>query len=221
MRERSGQALPGIPAAAAATGRPGRRTLLRAGLLAGAGAAIGGLTSAAFPGTAQAATAGQQQGWAFCDYCKGLYFSEGALGNPPKGLCPSRVNPAVGHSGFTYNYGLLHDYVPNGALQTGWKYCGYCAALFYGPGPSGTGGRCPWNFPGPHLVVQGVGSYDYDLEYGYPGGPRFQVTWNWCRNCAGLFFKPNEDASWCPINQLSQNTHDGNGSFAYGLHYSP
>jgi hypothetical protein len=219
MTERSEQALPGIPAAAAAAGRPGRRTLLRAGLLVGAGAAIGGLTSAAFPGTAQAATAGRQSSWAFCDFCKGLYFSDGYLGSYSLGTCPYWGNSAgaPGHFGSTYNYSLQHDYAPSSDLQTGWNYCGFCAALFYGP--RGTaGGRCPVNNAVPHQVGQAVGgSYDYDLGYDIVGSKNFQVNWAWCRNCAGLFFATEKAGSFCPIGANYQIPHNGTGSYAYGL----
>jgi hypothetical protein len=210
MTERSGQAVPGISAVAA--GRPSRRTLRRAGLLVGAGAAAGGLASATFPVTAQAAT-DRQFGWAYCDNCKGLYYSAGKLGSTALGVCPYHGGDNPGHSGHTYNYGLQYGHVPGVGLQNGWKYCGNCKALFYGP--SGTGGRCPVGLF--HEVTQ-AGSYDYNLSYGYAGYSGFQDGWDWCANCAGLFYNPDRAYGWCPVS-FTQILHNGTGSYQYDLTY--
>lgn len=49
-----------------------------------------------------------------------------------------------------------------------------------------------------------------------PPGPGTQEGWNFCSKCKGLFFGPEQDDSFCPLN----GRHDGSQSHNYTLPFS-
>lgn len=111
---------------------PGRRALLRKGLLAGLGTVMAGIAAPVLAGTgtrtarAYAADNGVQYSWAWCYKCQGLFYSP---------FESSSRCPAGGRHGVTrsYNYYLNSLNIPLEGLQTGWRWCDKCMGLFYGP----------------------------------------------------------------------------------------
>jgi hypothetical protein len=167
------------------------RTLIRAGVLLGAGAAIASATSVAFPPMAQASTTTDfalapngtvyaflaQQGWLPCINCATLFYPSASVSGGGRtldygGYCPGKFNGgqysthiAWASSGYSVPYDV-EGTVPD--LQAGWRFCIQCRELFYYPVFSG---YCPayrFNTPGQPIMNEYhtyTDSYAYDLMY--------------------------------------------------------
>lgn len=161
--------------------------LTGAGIL-GAGATVSGLS-----GVAQAAT---QTDWRWCNYCAQLFHTTNGVGG---GLCPQLTNSdnfPVPHSvGSSTIYTLNHDESNGSAWQAGWRSCGQCTTLFYGP-YRGTS-LCPAGWTAGNSINHTIlsGSYSYDLEMN-TGGP--QNGWNYCGSCKGLYHGSGHNGGFCP-----------------------
>lgn len=142
----------------------------------------------------------QQEAWAFCKKCYGLFFDgyDGLNGRPyDKGNCPAggeHVKPFNGYPSsnedpyrMTFNYLLLHK--GHGVLpeegplaQAYWDYCIKCCGLYF----SGyNGGICPEDRQ-PH--VRHPEAFRFLLVHDVP--PRYgeQPEWDFCIHCHGLFY---------------------------------
>jgi M6 family metalloprotease-like protein len=93
--------------------------------------------------------------------------------------------------------------------QAGWLWCNKCQGLFYG-GAGSTGGPCPED-GGKHRTPPDA--YNYMMVSGVTE-PSRQTAWRWCQKCMGLFYGPNQAASFC------RNTTGGPNHSAAGSDYS-
>jgi hypothetical protein len=187
---------------------PGRRTVLRKGLLAGLGTAMVGIAAPvlAGTGTARAYVSGQgvQYSWAWCYKCEGLFYSP--FGS--RSWCPAGGRHGVTRS---YNYYLNYANNPYEGSQNGWAWCDKCMGLFYGPNQGSS--WCPAG--GRH---DGSRSYNYLVGIETPFNPPVdgvQSYWRWCDKCMGLFYGPNQGSSWCPAG----GRHNGSESDIYTISY--
>ncbi len=93
--------------------------------------------------------------------------------------------------------------------QTGWKYCGKCKCLFWGPSEAIS--HCYAG--GNHESLPN--SYVYTLPYNCQNAPAsIQIGWNYCGKCKVLFWGPSKTLTTCPYDL---GTHDNNASSTYGL----
>jgi hypothetical protein len=186
-----------------------RRSVLRGGLLAGAGVATVGAASAVLTGTANAAASGWQLDWAFCVFCNALWWAK----NPsPSDACPG--------SGKTGEHGLASgDYVyeveygvsglnNSSDPQPDWRFCTNCCALFWG----GFGGACWANrvgiSPGPHTA----GTTNYDLWWN-GSGTDAQENWRFCGKCSVIFWQGSSQSGTGVCAAASGGPHfDGSGT---------
>jgi hypothetical protein len=220
------------------TRQPGRglarRTLLRNGLLAGAGVAVATVVLPGLTGVAQAATVDAlaqdafgtvvdftaQTQWRWCTNCSGLFYSASGAA---AGACPFNGQHQPGS--WMYETPILNeqDVVAEQAqAQANWIWCNWCQGLFYGKNSKSS--HCPGNLisfapniTGPHNAD--AGSYPYFLPYsGSEGGwtdgsPPLQAGWLWCSNCQGLFHSNSgTSAGLCPKLQ-TRGPHIGAGSY--------
>lgn len=205
-------------------GELGRRTLLRTGLLTGAGAVVVGIAGSAlarsagaarFPGSLaaprRATLTSSQQGvfsqdlWAWCKRCRGLFYWP----NQSASWCPAPEGGRHDGSG-SYNYALVVNPGATGTtsyVQAQWAWCNQCQGLFYGPHQSAS--WCPAR---PDTHHDGSGSYDYIVVLApVPDPGDGQLDWAWCSKCQGLFYRPQQSASWCP----ASGQHNGSASDDY------
>jgi hypothetical protein len=144
----------------------------------------------------------QQDEWAWCSRCSGLYYSG------TKSVCPA-TQGAHAHDSASGNY-VLHcnsPSPPNG-MQDNWCWCNKCSGLHLNQGtrPCPAGGT---HDPG--------GSGNYVLAYGaVPDASNLginstQTNWLWCSKCAGLHYQSGN--SVCPAG----GAHDATGSANYWL----
>jgi hypothetical protein len=95
--------------------------------------------------------------------------------------------------------------------QDGWRWCGNCRGLFFGP--INIGGDCPAT----HEEHDGTNSWKYRMPY-FTNGPdpadtsTHQGGWRWCSRCEGLAFSRNGTGR-CPLG----GGHDYSGSARYML----
>jgi hypothetical protein len=173
-----------------------RRSVLRGGLLAGAGVATMGAMSAVLTGTAKA-TDNPQTGWGYCHYCATMFWVAGAATSACEGSPNLRHNAASG----SYNYGLINSQPGlnnNSKPQPNWRWCAPCQGLFWG----GFGGVCfAASAPGePHVA----GGTSYDLYFNEPGNlgvtTNPQAYWRWCIFCSLLYWQgpSGQSAGVCP-----------------------
>jgi len=102
--------------------------------------------------TDQPPTSNQQQYWAWCSLCQGMFFYGFTPDNQRGGHCPSG-----GAHGWSRSYNYMMSMVNTGQDQREWRYCLLCTGFFYG-GSAGTS-CCPAkDGRGPH---DGTGSFDY------------------------------------------------------------
>lgn len=87
-------------------------------------------------------------------------------------------------------------------VQSDWRWCCHCHALFFNGAPS----RCP---RGDGHVAQGALYHAYhDVQ-----GPALQGGWRWCRKCMGMFQSDRSVSAGCPAG----GRHDSNGSAPYAV----
>ena len=159
-----------------------RRSVLRGGLLIGAGVVTAGVASAALTVSAKAVS--PHPNWAFCSFCCALWYtangSNGSCpssGGGPQGptnaghqktpsYCPATPYWKGAHkAGGSFEYYLLVATKPSTNPQTGWYWCNQCQELFSEQGE----GFCP----DPNLTSQ----------YGNPahsnkGSDNYGLAWN-------------------------------------------
>jgi hypothetical protein len=208
-----------------------RRSLLRSGLLVGAGAATlgAGLAMGAPSAFADAppvietpdtvlagsppsqvsisgTTYNVQAAWRFCVNCRAMFWSPSG----PHGYCPAPGGGAT-HVPSSSNYGLPHDgpaigNAANGGLgvQIGWRYCGKCQGLFWGP--SAAVSICPapdlsLENP-PHAITSNT---IYDMLFGGWASNVLilQSGWNYCSVCRGLYWGNGAAAGICPVRNIT------------------
>lgn len=193
--------------------------MLRGGLLAGAGVATAGATSAVLTGTAKASVSpGYQPGWAFCINCHAMFWTgDGNYGQCPKAPAGSHSHAAQAGNFdyyFSHNYpGLSNSSEP----QPGWRFCNWCYTLFWGPAFQ----QACWgdaNGRGPH---NNNFSYDYDVPWGLNGA---QVTnpqgnWRWCSWCAELYYQGPSGSTGgvCPFGLAA---HVAGSARSYDVYHS-
>jgi hypothetical protein len=181
-----------------------RRSLLRGGLLAGAGLATLGAASGVLTGTAKAATTNPQPSWAFCRYCSVMWWEPGS-----HAACTG--SGSDGHHGVangSYEYAIMFNQA--GATtksdpQSGWTWCSLCEGLFWGKANSFCAGNLPGlsDVYGPHTVGS---TTNYALYSGYASADGLQSDWRWCTQCHLLFWSGgNANGGACPA-------YDNNGS---------
>lgn len=151
---------------------------------------------------ASGVTSGEQDGWAWCSRCVGLFFS----GTPS--VCPANGGPHW-HDMVSKNYVLNYKCTPvPGNMQDNWKWCKKCSILYLDQGAR----VCPAG--GSH---DASGSANYAIAYGaVPDGSvrGFGVTdsnWRWCSKCAALHYGAGDNT--CPAG----GQHDNSGSANYWL----
>jgi endonuclease/exonuclease/phosphatase family metal-dependent hydrolase len=152
-----------------------------------------------------------QSGWAYCPRCKGLYHrGRHATGG---GHCPANNGGNGPHAGdISFNYALMHDIAPDDNYHSGWRFCGSCRGLFFGPEVANS--KCPTN-GGPHNYTEST-SFNYAL-LGVPGDNfdpgkffKFQPDWRYCTKCKGLFYMQIDDLGVCPAGD-AHNWDDSTG----------
>jgi hypothetical protein len=189
-----------------------RRSVLRGGLLAGAGVATVGAMSAVLTGTAKASTPSPQYDWGYCHYCTTMWWTPGQSGS----ACASPEAPDYRHgvgSG-SYNYGLYNGIpglVNTSDPQPNWRWCTACQGLFWG----GDSGLCAGTGLNSHVA----GGTSYDLYFNTSG----QAYWHWCTNCSLLYWQgaSGDTAGYCPagIGDPGGTPHVG-GSTVYDIGWS-
>lgn len=199
--------------------------MLRGGLLAGAGMATVGATSAILTRTAKASTPSPQYDWGWCQYCSTMWWTPGQSSSACEGPdAPLRSDGFRSHvvgSG-SYNYGLYNgmpDLVNTSDPQPDWRWCDYCQGLFWG----GSGGHCAGmgfdaetNALAPHVA----GSTDYDVWFNTTG----QAYWRWCGLCSLLYWQgaSGDTAGYCPSYVTEQDPegvgpHQAGSSTVYDI----
>lgn len=195
--------------------RISRRSLLRGGLLAGAGVATVGAMSAVLTGTAKASTPNPQYGWGFCHYCNVMWYTPGQSGS----AC------AYPHSGGRHavasgslNYGL-HNSMPGlvntSDPQPNWSFCSSCQGLFW----TGNLGVCAGNWNGTVFSGHVTGRTNYDMYFNTTG----QAYWRWCTLCSLLYYQgSNSEApvGACPSAILSGGASHLGGDTIYDVGYA-
>jgi hypothetical protein len=172
-----------------------RRSVLRGGLLAGAGVATVGAMSAVFTGTAKA-TASPQYDWGYCEYCATMWWTLGQSSSACADTSNARTQPyehAV--SSGSYNYGLYNGksgLVNSSNPQPNWHWCSNCQGLFWG----GDTGVCASG--GADHIPHVAGGTNYDLYWG--SGQGGQAYWRWCGLCSLLYWQgaSGSDGGYCP-----------------------
>jgi hypothetical protein len=174
-----------------------RRSLLRGGLLAGAGVATLGTASAILTRTAKANTPNPQLGWAWCAWCGTMFWPEAGFW----GLCAAPQSTTGNHwlkSG-TSDYELSNDLGGNGPNpQPNWNWCARCMGLFWGPGNSRYGSCLghPAGTDTSHFAGSSTSYYLYSSAQ-----PQSQPYWRWCGFCDLLFWGGSSSglqAGYCP-----------------------
>ena len=196
-----------------ATGGPSRRSVLRGGLLAGAGLATIGTASAVLTGTAKASVLNPQPQWSYCIYCQNMYH-EPQTG----GACVATSEDHVYGAGY-FNYDIYYgsEYSNTSNPQGNWNWCRACSCLFHVGGDNGgCFGQVSFitgNY-GPHLT----GTLNYQLNWGGPGASNLQTGWLYCFYCHVLYYPKGGSNGYCCISPSGE--HDGSGSFNYDVHHS-
>jgi hypothetical protein len=107
--------------------------------------------------------------------------------------------------------------------QSQWYWCRACTGLFWS-GNGADAGDCPALYPGPHNLS---GSWMYDvptLTDSDAGIVQTQHSWNWCFQCQGLFYGPDQASSHCPGNVITPfvtSAPHATGSVNYQLPWGP
>jgi hypothetical protein len=196
-----------------------RRSLLRGGLLAGAGLATIGTASAALTGTARASTPNPQYGWYFCIYCNSMFFGDDA------GVCISPGSPDGRHwEGVgNYNYGIANsDPEATGTSnpQGDWYWCPDCVCLFWGQ----SGSVCAGNQNPITLTYRNhaIGGTNYILNFGPTDITNVQGGWHWCILCHNLFW-PGASSGFCTAcrNDPSLPINHQGGGTSYDVAWIP
>jgi hypothetical protein len=190
-----------------------RRSVLRGGLLAGAGVAAAGAMSAVLTGAAKAATPDPQPGWGYCEYCAAMWWTAGESGS----ACPGTNAHGLHHvrSG-SYNYTQYNGATSGSNPQVNWRWCGFCQGMFWG----GFTGLCYGNvqpgYHGPHKA----GATNYNLSFNEAPGLGSttdpQAYWRWCGLCSLLYWQgpSGSTAGACAAN-IGNN---GPFGFPFGPH---
>lgn len=198
-----------------ATGGLSRRSVLRGGLLAGAGLATIGTASAVLTGTAKASIANPQPQWSYCVYCQNMYhglFTGQCAANPEGGNIHEF---AAGFFNYEIYYGSEYSNTSN--PQGNWNWCSSCACLFH---VGGDNGGCFGQWSGYLQSYQShlTGAVNYQLNWGGPGASNLQTGWLYCSYCQVLYYPQGGSNGFCIINP--SGVHDGSGSFKYDIYHS-
>jgi hypothetical protein len=196
-----------------------RRSVLRGGLLAGAGVAAVGGASWALTGVAEAAS--PQSGWSWCVNCSGMWFTYNNTG----GVCPNGIAPHNKVGSYIYEIYNNQSNIPN--TQGNWAWCELCQGLFYNPNVNDS--HCPAHIlptggTGNHVGIGEDGSYNYYLQRNVTIVADPQSYWRWCGKCQGLYHQGSSGSSKgvCPYYYPSFSTphQEGGGSFNYAVPWS-
>jgi len=193
-----------------------RRSVLRGGLLAGAGVATVGAMSVVLTGTANAAAPNPQPGWGYCIYCRIMWWVKGQ----PNIGCPGNLGGNHAVAAGYYNYELYNNISGlnnKSNPQPGWRWCKNCHGLFWG----GKSGHCyaAYNI-GPHVAGSGT---SYDTYWNLGGHSDPQPNWRWCQNCSLLYWQgaSGTEAGYCPILDPNLNyQHLAGSSTNYNLYWN-
>jgi hypothetical protein len=208
-----------------------RRTLLRGGLVAGAGAAVAGLATVGLTGVAEAMTrpAGRpvktaalsfqtQFYWAYCWNCECLWYT----GNNTAGVCAYAVGylgePHGGHiMSPSFSYELRYNVTGSGgpSYQAGWDWCSACQCLFYSSVENLSDNYCAAAFNGPHKFS----GFAYSVLYNDVVTGSSQGNWWWCNQCQALFSDSTGVGGWCPNPTGGQHTAFTENEKLNSLHY--
>ena len=143
----------------------------------------------------------EQEDWAWCSSCGGLYFA-GATS-----VCPV-TKGAHARDQTTGNYALRCE--PSGPsvqrVQNNWRWCKKCSGLFFDSGSR----ICA---AGAAHDASASGSYELNND-AVPGANEqglsdAQDNWRWCSKCSGLHF--GSGASVCPAG--GAHSSDGSGNY--------
>jgi hypothetical protein len=190
-----------------------RRSVLRGGLLAGAGVATVGAMSAVLTGTAKAATPDPQPGWGYCRYCATMWWTAGESGSH----CPGSDTPDGLHhvSSGSYDYRQYNGASSGSSPQVNWRWCSACQGMFWGTGVC-YGNTRPGDYYGPHTA----GTTNYNLYFnggGLNSTTDPQAYWRWCGLCSLLYWQGSSGstAGACAANSTSTS---GPGYPPFGPH---
>jgi hypothetical protein len=204
-----------------ATGGFTRRTVLRGGLLAGAGVATAGAMSGILTGTAKAATTPKPQpGWSWCNYCATMWWFAGQNDSAcASHYAPLGIHDTPGPSEVYNLYNNIGGLNNKSNPQPGWRWCHDCQGLFWG----GNGGVCRGNGYGSHVAGSGT---SYDLYFNISGKNTTtnpQAYWRWCKLCSLLYSQgPSGDtAGACPAYDgvVNDNPHVAGSSTNYCIYW--
>ena len=193
-----------------------RRSVLRGGLLAGAGAVTVGATSAVLTGTAQAGTLEPQPDWAYCIYCATMWWTPSGGGFH---ACSSSNSPyqehTVAHGDYVYEfYSGLSGTNSSSNPQANWNYCEACTGMFWGPSVNNV---C---FSQGAHISSGT-SYD-NYWNGYAGTTSDpQPYWRRCGKCALLYWQgpSGNSGGSCPANNNGNGPHKAGSSTSYSCYW--
>jgi hypothetical protein len=109
---------------------------------------------------------GYQPNWHWCSQCSGLWTT-----NQGGGFCPGAPSWIDHHdagphtAAGSFEYYLYFDQVSGNNPQPNWRWCGYCAGLYFQGSSGNQAGVCPNpNAPGGYHN-EGSGSYNYSVDW--------------------------------------------------------
>jgi hypothetical protein len=128
-----------------------------------------------------------QTGWAECDGCSSLVFTDGEV---VTGWCI--LHQEIGHVCTGANRYKVAFEGEGMKGQVDWRHCNKCGSLFFAGNPSK--GVCPYDH-GTHDDSQS-GSYEL-IHTNFPMSLSGRPYWRWCKNCEQLFKPRSNDVTFC------------------------
>jgi hypothetical protein len=166
----------------------------------------------------------EQPLWRRCKACNTLFFD----GFEHSGVCTATPNHSGEHAPAAGSYRLAHDVpelTPFLDMQSGWRNCHKCQALYYGP----TNGPCPGpNIPGTiagvHYGGQNQGGVFPESVWNFylhknatPEGG--ENNWRACWKCLALVYDKPITKGPCPAggSHESHGNESGVANFALNV----
>lgn len=108
---------------------------------------------------------GYQPNWYWCSQCEGLWTANPSGNSCPGYIIPNSKNHGPHTAAGSFEYFLYFDPVNGNNPQPNWRWCGYCAGLYFQGSSGNQAGVCP-NFSAPGgYHNEGSGSYDYSVDW--------------------------------------------------------
>ena len=121
------------------------------------------------------------QTFRFCHKCQTLFY-EGR--SEPAGTAKGRCPAGGAHEAMGYIFEIPVHGVESPTVQTRWRFCQPCWAMFFDGSPSK--GRCPGSRNG-HRRESRFG-HNFGLPHDVPGTPTAQTQWRFCNKCFAMFY---------------------------------